>query len=118
MNNEDFPSANNQNARFRSMYRDRDENGESDECVMIHIPMIQTLIEKFARDIWKLGLNHPDYVIIDYQMCLWIYNRINRPREKVIELLSASLDCNPILLHNDTEFIEYLKKIETNSENI
>lgn len=110
MDRDDLPTANNQNARFRSLYRDRDKGGESDECVMIHIPMVQNLIEKFAPSIWKLGLNHPDYVIIEYQMCLWIYNRIKRPRDKVIELLSASLDCNPMLLHNDNEFIEYLGK--------
>jgi hypothetical protein len=110
MSSDDIPTPNNQNAHWRDCYIRLREDGETDECVMIHIPMVRILIEKYTSDTRKLDLNHPDYVNIEHQMCLWIYNRIKRPRDKVIELLSASLNCNPILLHNDIQLLEYLEK--------
>lgn len=70
---------------------------------MVHIPIARQLIAKYSGETWKEQINHPDFVMREFQICHWLHNRINRPRDKVIELVAASLGVNRILLHNDPD---------------
>lgn len=105
----DAPTPINQNAFWRSMYKNVRPDGETNECTMVHIPIVQKMIALYSPNLHTLGTNHPDYVWAEYSACLMLHNRYNRPIEKLIPIIGACIQCSAIYLSNNPDFMAYAR---------
>lgn len=94
---------NNQNIRFREIYRWLDYTGKPNEYLIEYIPIARYLIDKYATEDWKHNVNHLNYVFREYQICTLMHDFKTRPRESLVKITATVLSVNPILLFNDPD---------------
>ena len=70
--------------------------------IAILIPIATYLIKKFVVEEWKNNLNDPWYVTQEYGVCSLLSSKVFSRDEK-IAFIATTLNCNPILLHNDPD---------------